>query len=450
MTGAAFPLLARTPDAVMFRLPGRDVSASAFLRAAHHAASALPAGAQVVNLCQDRFAFAVGVAAAVLRGQVSLLTTDRSPEGLRQLALAYPSLCSISDDPASSSPLRHQVLRSVIDGAARETAGNPSVPAEQLAAIVFTSGSTGEPVGHRKHWGQLATRSEDAGRRFRMTRNAPASIVGMVPPQHMYGFETTVLLPWHAHASVWCGGSFYPADVQAALAEMPGRRVLITTPLQIRALLEAGLPMPSLARVISATAPLFPDLAAAAEAAWGAPVEEIFGATEVGSIASRRTIEGEAWRMYPRVRLQPAASGHDGELLVAAPHAAPFALSDHVEPLEHARFRLLGRRTDLVKLGGRRTSLAGLSRILNGLDGVTDAVFVAPEDLERRPTARLLAFVVAPGRDPDALLAELRERIDPVFLPRRIVPVSRLPRNEVGKITAQAARSLCGRLAEAE
>jgi acyl-coenzyme A synthetase/AMP-(fatty) acid ligase len=315
---------------------------------------------------------------------------------------------------------------------------------------VFTSGSTGEPVGHRKHWGQLATRSQDAGRRFRMTAGAPASVVGMVPPQHMYGFETTVLLPLHAPASVWCGGSFYPADVQTALAEMPGGRVLVTTPLQIRALLEAGLPLPGLARVISATAPLASGLAAAAEAAWGAPVEEIFGATEVGSIASRRTVEGDAWRMYPRVRLRPAASGPDGEVLVTAPHAAPFPLSDHVQPLDGARFRLLGRRRDLVKLGGRRASLAGLSRILNGLEGVTDAVFVAPEDLEQRPNARLMAFVVAPGRDPDALLAELRERIDPVFLPRRLVPVRRLPRNDVGKITAQAARALCDRLAEAE
>ncbi len=445
---SAYPLLARAPDAVVFRLPGQDVTASAFLRAAHAAASALPVSGHVVNLCRDRFAFAIGIAASVLRGQISLLMTDRSAEGLRRLAARFPGLCALSDEPLAAPPLPHYVLRPAPESASGAEGDNPMIPAGQLAAIVFTSGSTGEPVGHRKPWGQLASRSQDAGRRFRMTARAPASVVGMVPPQHMYGFETTVLLPLHAHASVWCGGSFYPADVRAALAEMPGNRVLVTTPLQIRALLETGLPLPPLARAISATAPLSPELAASAEAAWSAPLEEIFGATEVGSIASRRTVEGDAWRMYPRVRLFSAAP--EGDVLVTAPHAVPFALSDSVEVLDSARFRLLGRRTDLVKLGGRRASLAGLSRVLADLPGVADGVFVAPDDLERRPNARLMAFVVAPGRDPDELLAELRERIDPVFLPRRLVPVSRLPRNEVGKITAQAARALRGRLAGTE
>ncbi|MBV9654424.1 MAG: acyl-CoA synthetase [Acetobacteraceae bacterium] len=444
---ASYPLVGRSPDAVLFRLPGRDVNAAEFLRAAHDLAAALPPGANIVNLCRDRFAFAVGIAAAILRGQVSLLTTDRSPVGLRRLAERYPGLCSFADDPAVASPLPHRTLRPGTGPSGGEAA-NPMIPAGHLAAIVFTSGSTGEPVGHRKSWGQLATRSEDAGRRFGMTRSAPASVVGMVPPQHMYGFETTVLLPWHAHAAAWCGDSFYPADVRAALAEMPEPRVLVTTPLQIRALLESGLALPRLERVISATAPLFADLAATAERGWNTQVEEIFGATEVGSIASRRTVEGDIWRAYPRVRL--SASPSEPEPLVTAPHAVPFALSDHIEALDGTRFRLLGRRTDLIKLGGRRASLAGLSRILTGLEGVLDGVFVAPDDQEQRPNARLAAFVVAPGRDPEALLAELRERIDPVFLPRRLVAVGELPRNDVGKITADAARALHDRLAGAE
>ena len=114
----------------------------------------------------------------------------------------------------------------------------------------------------------------------------------MVPPQHMYGFETTVLLPLHVPASIWCGGAFYPSDIEAALAAVPGPGILVTTPLQIRALLQARLNLAPLARVISATAPLFPDMALEAERSWSTRVDEIFGATEVGSIASRRTVEG--------------------------------------------------------------------------------------------------------------------------------------------------------------
>jgi acyl-coenzyme A synthetase/AMP-(fatty) acid ligase len=112
-------------------------------------------------------------------------------------------------------------------------------------------------------------------------------------------------------------------------------------------------------------------------------------------------------------------------------------------------FRLLGRRADLVKLAGRRASLAELNRILIGIDGVLDGQFVAPDDLDRRPTARLLVFVVAPERSADEIMADLRGQIDPPFLPRRVIRVAELPRNEVGKLTEQALGVLQARLNEA-
>jgi acyl-coenzyme A synthetase/AMP-(fatty) acid ligase len=49
---------------------------------------------------------------------------------------------------------------------------------------------------------------------------------------------------------------------------------------------------------------------------------------------------------------------------------------------------------------------------------------------------------VAPERSPDAILADLRARIEAPFLPRRVVKVDRLPRNDVGKITRQALQAL--------
>ena len=195
--------------------------------------------------------------------------------------------------------------------------------------------------------------------------------------------------------------------------------------------------------MISATAPLDPALAAAAETRWGAPVLEIFGATECGSIASRRTVEGDAGRPIPASSCAPTATRRR-----CTPTAStPVALADELELLADGRFRLLGRRADMVKLGGRRASLAGLNRILTGLEGVRDGIFVVPDDLDRRSTARLLALVVAPGRSGPSILAELRDRMDPVFLPRRVVHVDALPRNALGKLPRQAVLDL---LAEAE
>jgi acyl-coenzyme A synthetase/AMP-(fatty) acid ligase len=446
----SFRLTCRAPDDAVFRLKDRIVTTAMFLAMAHRLADELPAGEHVVNLCDDRLHFTIALVAAIVRGQVSLLTSDRTPDRLRTLAERFSGLYSLSDDPAFTAPLRHHLFQPGPARAHADEHPNPEISASRLAAVVFTSGSTGAPVAHHKHWGTLAERSIDAAARFGMTESCPASVVGMVPPHHMYGFETTVLLPLHAPASAWCGAAFYPEDVAAALRAVPAPRVLVTTPLQIRALLHASIVLPPLARIISATAPLFPDVAAAAEQRWDTRVFEIFGATEVGSIASRRTVEGDAWTTYPRIHVSHGALAVDPpETLVSGPFAEPLALSDVVETLDAHHFRLLGRRADMIKLGGRRASLAELNRILTGIEGVRDGQFVAPEDLDRHPTARLLVFVVAPERSADDILTALRGRIAPPFLPRRVIRVDELPRNDVGKLTDQALGALRTRLRNA-
>jgi acyl-coenzyme A synthetase/AMP-(fatty) acid ligase len=268
MTPAADPpgiaLLARESEAVLFRRPDGSRTARDFLADAHLLAEALPEGGPVCNLCQDRYWFAVALAAAVLRGRVSLLSSDRSPAQLRRLADRFGGAVSVADGPDVASPLRHHVI-TTLHLHAKADPPNPVIPADQPAAIVFTSGSTGEPVGTAKNWGTLAERSRDAAARFAMAEDAPPAIVGTVPPQHMYGFEITVLQPLHAPASSWSGPAFYPLDVRDALQAVPPPRILVTTPLQLRALLEGGADLPPLACVISATAPLDPALAAAAE-----------------------------------------------------------------------------------------------------------------------------------------------------------------------------------------
>ena len=432
----------------MFRSRERTVTAGAFLSAAHWVAGELPAGAFVVNLCQERLPFAVALVAAMLRGQVTLLSSDRSCEWLTALSDRFPGVHAVADFPP---PTAQQLSWHRLDHGslwlAQRSYVVPDIPTAQMACVVFTSGTTGQPLAHEKPWGALVERSVDAAAWLELMSDQTTSIVGMVPPHHMYGLETTVLLPLHAAAAAWCGPAFYPQDVVAALRSVPAPRILVTTPLQIRTLLHASADLPPIDRIVSATAPLFPETAKAAEARWKTRVVEIFGATEVGSIAGRRTVGGDVWTTYPRVRLQQDSP--EAETLVAGPHAAAYPLSDIVELLDDRHFRLVGRRPDVVKLGGRRASLAELNRILAGLQGVIDGQFVAPEDLDRQPTARLLVFVVAPERSAEDLLAELRRRIDPLFLPRRVVKVDALPRNEVGKLTHEALDGLLARTSEA-
>ncbi len=434
------PLVGRPPGATLFYRHNQPVSAAAFLHDAQALAVTLPDASYMVNLCRDRYAFAVAFAAALLRCQVCLLTGDRSAPGLAALAKHFPRTFAATDEPGCG-PLPLCPVRPA--GLQPPTAPpSPSVPADQLAAIVFTSGSTGAPVPHRKLWGALVARSRAAAAQFALNEATPSAIVGTVPAQHMYGFELTLLLPLHAPAASWCGPAFFPGDVYAALAAVPAPRILVTTPLQVRALLHAGTGLPPIQAAISATAPLEPALAAEAEARWQAPMLEVFGATEVGSIASRRTLDGDAWTAYPGVRVRQDAEA----TIVSAPWADSVELADRIEPLDALRFRLLGRRTDLVKLGGRRASLPGLNRILMELEGVADGTFLVPDDLDQRATARLVAIVVAPRRSPGSILAELRGRVDPLFLPRRVICVDALPRNELGKLPRQALLALVARL----
>ena len=421
---STIPLVARAADAVLYRLPGRTVTAGEFAGAAADLAASLPESGTAINVCAGRYAFALAFAAALLRGHVSLLTSDRSPGRLQALARRFPGSYTIDDSRAAAAP------------ACRPAHVIPDVPGDRPAAIVFTSGSTGQPVGHAKTWAALATRSQDAAVAFGIDPANPASIAGTVPPQHMYGFETTILWPLHADVSVWCGPAFYPADIRAALAASQSPRLLVTTPLQLRGLLQ-GPALPRLSRIISATAPLDSAMAAAAERAWDTEAWEIFGATEVGSIAARRTLAGGAWTPYPSVDVRAEAD----QVWVDAPGAPATKLDDVLDLHADGRFTLLGRRSDLVKLAGRRASLAGLNRILCDIEGVEDGVFVPP-DARGHHAARMTAFVVAPGRAPAAILAELRTRIDPVFLPRRLVQVDSLPRNEFGKLPVQALEDL--------
>src|ERR1700691_3561465 len=90
---------------------------------------------------------------------------------------------------------------------------------------------------------------------------AGCAILGTVPAQHMYGFESTVLLPWHSGGALCAERPFFPADIAAALSALPRPRVLISTPVHLRALLTAETALPALELIVSATAMLPANLA---------------------------------------------------------------------------------------------------------------------------------------------------------------------------------------------
>ncbi|RQR38653.1 MULTISPECIES: AMP-binding protein [unclassified Burkholderia] len=458
-----------SPDQTIAWRDATPVTVRAFVADVARVAAALPAGGHVFNVCRDRYRFAVSLCAALVSGKISLLPSTHTPEMVRQLASFAPDAFCLHDAPDCTIDLPRFAYPDAAPGELADDAPCvvPQIDAARIMAYVFTSGSTGAPVPHRKTWGFLVGCVRAAADRLGLLDGRAATLIGTVPAQHMYGFESTVLLALIGGLAFSNRQPFYPVDIRDELDAIPQPRVLVTSPIHLRALLSAGHALPPAALVLSATAPLSEKLACEAEAALDAPLVEIYGSTETGQIATRRTSQGATWQLFPGIRLdaRDASDAHDASerdaagddsgptVWVSGGHVeTPVPMGDALELLGDGRFLLHGRKADLVNIAGKRTSLAYLNHQLNAIAGVADGVFFMPDeaapadaDATREPVTRLVALVVAPTLAAADLQRALRERIDPAFMPRPLMFVDALPRNETGKLPRDVLAALVAR-----
>lgn len=417
------------PESVFARQDGNAISAQRFLTDVISLAEQLPPCSYVLNLCNDRYRFVVGFAAALLRGQINLLPPSPTSDLVKRLSHLYPKLYCLTDSAHEPETLQ-TVPYPDLSGMDLLKVSMPKIPAAQVAAIVFTSGSTGNPIPNEKTWGALSLDVTTEARRLGILNRGDLTLLGTVPPQHMYGLESTALIAMQGGVILHAAKPFFPADVCAALNRIPGARALITTPVHLRALLASDPDLPKLDLIVCATAPLSCELALQAVERFGAPLQEIYGFTEAGQIASRETASTDEWRTFDGLSLHQK----DGITYVSGGHVVgELPLSDITELRSNTTFLLHGRIADLINIAGKRSSLANLNHHLNEIDGVLDGVFFMPDEQESG-IARLTAFVVAPELNSREILKALRQRVDSAFLPRPIYKVDALPRNSTGKL----------------
>ncbi len=516
---AAWPLPHRPQDApIAHGAQGAALSAAAFeqhaqrlARALHQHAAGAPAAA--INLCQDRLCFALGLVATRLVGHTSVLPPNALASTLRRLA-RQPSQPGQPDDVGASYALADDVALSsgldvgglpvvhVRDPLAGDAAqgdasnavprplsvglpatrgsgrtqdgaqdgmqegtrgGSPDISRDSTRICLLTSGSTGEPQPHHKHWAQLrlniGAQAECLAQALGRPSLSGLTLVATVPAQHSYGLESSVLLALLGGATLHSGKPFYPADIAAALQQVPRPRALVSTPFHLKALMmevqRAGLKLPPVDLVLSATAPLSPQLAAQLEAATTGVLIEIYGCTEAGQVAARRTTAGDTWHTLGELRIDampaPEASEQGGSALprhqVSGGHVSePTELADVLERVDAQHFRLLGRANDVVHVAGKRTSMALLNFQLNRIAGVDDGVFWLPEPGELgsalEDVQRPIALVVAPTLSAAQVIAALKRELESAFVPRRVLHLARLPREGTGKLTAAQVREL--------
>ncbi|MEX0693202.1 MAG: AMP-binding protein [Rhodospirillales bacterium] len=416
--------------------PERFVSRQDFFRGCNRLVERLEAMPEqpLMPLCSRRGDLITAFVAASALGRRLILPNDAGAAALNGIAAQIRNaMVVLSPDDVSPVPALPSLI---IDDSTTAFDAEPSWR-NGPAVTLYTSGSTGMPEPHY-HFPAMFVDGVEVWASHLELGDGQATIVATVPAQHMFGLETSVMLPLvRANTAVFEGRPFYPADIAAALESVPGNRVLVTTPLHLRALVKEALHLPPLHRIVTATAPLSTELARQAEDLWNVPVIEIYGSTETGMAASRRTAATETFSLRADFTLVPA----ENSATFRGVHLARGVPVHDRVALVPGGFILLGRSEDVAEVAGKRASLSGLSIILNRIPGVEDGVMVLP-DTRSTAIARPVAVVAAPTLTANQIRRALRQLIPDVFVPRQIILVDALPRNATGKLPSAALAAL--------
>ena len=432
------------------------ISTAQFLSHVAALAAQLPEAPYAINLCENRYLFLVSFCACLAKHQTNLLPANKTSGALAAVREQFAHSYILHDGRTQNEGIladQHAVNINQLALGTGEAVDVPLIALEHIAAIVFTSGSTGQPQPIAKPWHTFVRSTQiNAGHMLAGDEQLYYG-VATVPGQHMWGLETSILMPLMHRLCISDTQPFYPLDLCRALARFDTPRLLVTTPFHLRALLMSTLELPRIARMLCATAPLSAALAEQAEAACQATLREIYGCSEAGSLAVRRTATTRYWQLFDGFELQPAGTASTAAThwqLTAAhlPHVV--RLQDNIDIHTAADaaphpvyFSLHGRSQDLVKVAGKRASLMELNSVLERCTEVQDGIIFVPTTDTGGQAERVAAIVVLqPGARKEAVLQFFKTQVDPVFAPRPLYVTDALPRQDNGKISQHSLQQL--------
>ncbi|AIJ14280.1 4-coumarate--CoA ligase family protein [Streptomyces lividans] len=370
--------------------------------------------------------------------------------------------------------------RSLVDMLA-STAPEPSVaidPAEDVAALPYSSGTTGTPKGVMLTHRQIAT---NLAQLEPSMPSAPGDrVLAVLPFFHIYGLTALMNAPLRLGATVVVLPRF---DLEQFLAAIQNHRItsLYVAPPIVLALakhpLVADYDLSSLRYIVSAAAPLDARLAAACSQRLGLPpVGQAYGMTELspgthvvpldamadappGTVG--RLIAGTEMRIVsltdPGTDL-PA--GESGEILIRGPQImkgylgrpdATAAMIDeegwlHTGDVGHVDadgwLFVVDRVKELIKYKGFQVAPAELEAHLLTHPGVADAAVVGAynDDGNEVPHAFVVRQPAAPGLAESEIMMYVAERVAPYKRVRRVTFVDAVPRAASGKILRRQLR----------
>ena len=463
--------VARTPEAVALTFEGRSMTyrelEEAANRLAHWLAGRGAGPGGCVALLLERSAQAVVAMVAVLKTGAAYLPIDPSLPAARigfMLADAAP-IAAITTTGLAERLGGCDLVVVVVDDPAVDTQPSTALPApaaDDIAYIMYTSGTTGVPKG-------VAVTHHNVTQLFGSLDIGVGLAEGQVWSQwHSYGFDVSV---WETFGALLHGGRLVvisesvarsPQDFQALLVSEQVS-VLSQTPsavgmlspkvLESAALVTAGEACP--AEMVHRWAPGRVMVNAYGQtetvyAAFSAPLAAGSGLAPIGApVSGAALFVLDGW-------LRPVPAGVVGELYVAGAGvgcgywrragltgarfvASPFGgagarmyrTGDLVRWRSDGQLQYLGRGDEQVKIRGYRIELGEVQTALAGLDGVDQAAVIARED--RTGDKRLVGYVTGTA-DPAQLRRALARRLPTYMVPAAVVVIPDLPLTVNGKL----------------
>ena len=342
--------------------------------------------------------------------------------------------------------------------------------ADDLAAILYTSGTTGRSKGAMLSHENLASNARTLVECWRFT--AADRLIHALPVFHTHGLFVAVNVALLSGATMIFQRRFDPEDVLAAMA---GATALMGVPTFYTRLLEhPGLTRDacrSMRLFVSGSAPLLAETHAAWRERTGFAILERYGMTETNMIASnpydgeRRAgtvgfaLPGVSVRISDAETGAALPQGEVGGIEVKGPNVfrgywrmpektaqefrpdGYFITGDLGQVDADGYIHIVGRAKDLVISGGFNVYPREVEDVIDAIDGVMEsAVFGVPHaDFGEGVTA---VVVPRPGAalTEAAILSAIRGSLAGFKAPKRVFVVNSLPRNAMGKVQKAALR----------
>ena len=347
---------------------------------------------------------------------------------------------------------------------------------EATALMIYTSGTTGRPKGAQLSHGNLSANLDALHRAWGW--RADDRLLHVLPIFHTHGLVVALHGALHAGATATLLPQF-EAEPTLGLLASGAFSVFMAVPTIHRMLLDAAGEQPvdlSGIRLMTSGSDRLPDaLFERYKSTFGVTLLERYGMTETGMNLSnpyrgeRRVgsvglpLPGVEARIVDPATLAPLPDGEVGEVQLRGPHVftgywrQPDKSADAFTPDGWLRsgdlglrdsdgyYYLRGRSKDLIISGGFNVYPPEVERALAEHQGVTAvAVIGCPDDRWGEAVTAVVEAQAGSELDEAELIAFCRERLAPYKSPKRIVLVTALPRNAMGKVQkAELRRSLC-------